>query len=107
MDDRENTPSLSRRRCLCQIVEALSRVAGTENMPFCLDQFSEVTTTKMMMIGDEVLPTAAIQQTLEPVRWRMNIVQMCLQEDPVVRHEWILKRRDGNEMKKVTILEFI
>ena len=98
MDDRENTPSLSRRRCLCQIVEALSRVAGTESMPFCLDQFSEVTTTKMMMIGDEVLPTAAIQQTLEPVRWRMNIVQMCLQEDPVVRHEWILKRSDGNGM---------
>ena len=87
MEDRDHTPSLSRRRCLCQIVEALSRVAGTDDTPFCLDQYSEVTTTKMMMIGDELLPTAAIQQTLEPVRWRMNIVQMCLQEDPVVCSE--------------------
>lgn len=84
IEDREQTPSLTRRRCLCQIAEALSRVAGTETSPFCLDVFTEITTTKMRLIGDELIPTEGIQQTLEPIRWRMNIVQMCLQEDPVV-----------------------
>ena len=84
IDENESVPSLTRRRCLCQLVEALSRVAPAGDAPYCLDQYREILTTEMKIIGDDVVPEDVMQQTSEPQRWRRNIVHMCLQEDPLV-----------------------
>jgi hypothetical protein len=84
VDENESVPSLTRRRCLCQLVEALSRVAPHNDAAYCLDRYREIPTTEMRIIGDDVVPEDVLQQTSEPQRWRRNIVHMCLQEDSIV-----------------------
>ena len=84
VDENESVPSLTRRRCLCQLVEALSRVAPDNDAAYCLDRYREIPTTEMRIIGDDLVPEDVLQQTSEPQRWRRNIVHMCLQEDSIV-----------------------
>ena len=81
---RERVGALAHTATLCQLVEALSRVAPAGDAAYCLDQYREVPTTEMRIIGDDVVPEDVLQQTSEPQRWRRNIVHMCLQEDPIV-----------------------
>lgn len=84
IEDTDTIPSITRRRCLCQLVEALSRVAPTESLAYCFDQYKEVTATEMKIIGDDIIPVEVVQTTSEPRRWMQNIVHMCLQQDPIV-----------------------
>ena len=84
IEDTDTIPSITRRRCLCQLVENLSRVAPTESSPYCFDQYQEVPATEMKIIGDDIVPVEVIQTTSEPRRWMKNIVHMCLQQDPIV-----------------------